>query len=60
MVPIDLDIIQKAGAWYNYGDENIGQRKENVKVLLKAHPEKAIEIEVKIRSEDFKKVLPVI
>jgi len=57
---VSYGFIQKAGSWYSYGDEKIGQGKENVKVFLKEHPEKAKEIEVKIRTEAFKKPLPVI
>lgn len=56
---VDLGVkygfIQKAGSWYSYGDEKIGQGKENVKNFLKEHPEKAREIETKIRAEAFVK-----
>jgi len=52
---VDLGVkygfINKAGSWYSYGDEKIGQGKENVKKFLSDHPEKAKEIEVKIRAE---------
>ncbi|NOU13889.1 MAG: DNA recombination/repair protein RecA, partial [Methylococcaceae bacterium] len=47
--------IQKAGSWYSYGDEKIGQGKDNAKVYLKEHPDKAKEIEAKIRAEAFSK-----
>jgi recombination protein RecA len=57
---VSYGFIQKAGSWYSYGDEKIGQGKDNVKVFLKEHPEKAKEIEAKIREEAFKKPLPVI
>ena len=60
---VDLGVtygfIQKAGSWYSYGDEKIGQGKENVKLFLKEHPEKAKEIEAKIRAEAFKKAAPI-
>ena len=39
---------------------NIGQGKDNAKVYLKEHPEKAKELEAKIRAEDFDKKLAVI
>jgi len=42
-------IIDKAGAWYTYGKERIGQGKDNTRDYLKAHPETAQEIEAKIR-----------
>lgn len=44
-----LDIIQKAGAWYSYGEERLGQGRENAKDFLRDHPELAQEIEARIR-----------
>ncbi|MDD5578042.1 MAG: recombinase RecA [Methylobacter sp.] len=55
---VNYGFIQKAGSWYSYGDEKIGQGKDNVKAFLKEHPEKAKEIETKIRAEAFGKKLP--
>jgi len=53
---IDLGVqhglIDKAGSWYSYGDDRIGQGKENVREYLKANPETAVEIETKIRAPD--------
>jgi len=43
-------IVDKAGSWYSYGDDRIGQGKENVREFLKEHPEMAEEIEGKIRA----------
>ncbi|QFY90187.1 recombinase RecA [Magnetovirga frankeli] len=43
-------IIDKAGAWYSYGKERIGQGKENVRQYLKDNPAMADEIEGKIRA----------
>lgn len=40
-----LDIIKKAGAWYSYNSERIGQGKDNARQFLKEHPEMAAEIE---------------
>ncbi len=52
---IDLGVtqglIKKAGSWYSYGDDRIGQGKENVREYLKDNPEVAQEIEAKIREE---------
>ncbi|MGA1933308.1 recombinase RecA [Arcobacter sp. YIC-464] len=45
---VKLDIVDKAGAWFSYGDSKIGQGKENAKVFLKDNPEIANEIEKKI------------
>ncbi|MDH3350470.1 MAG: recombinase RecA [Gammaproteobacteria bacterium] len=51
---IDLGVqhglIDKAGSWYSYGDDRIGQGKENVRAYLKANPETAAEIEARIRA----------
>ena len=44
-------IVDKAGSWYSYGDDRIGQGKENVREFLKNHPEMAEEIEGKIRAK---------
>jgi recombination protein RecA len=44
------DLIEKAGAWYSYKGERIGQGKDNVRIFLKENPEIADEIEVGIRS----------
>ncbi len=42
---VKLDIIDKSGAWFSYGDKKLGQGRENVKALLKEDPELAAEIE---------------
>ena len=42
-------IIDKAGSWYSYGKDRIGQGKENVREYLKANPDVANEIESRIR-----------
>jgi len=44
-------IVDKAGSWYSYGDDRIGQGKENVREYLKANPETAAEIEAQIRAK---------
>ncbi|MBA0903297.1 MAG: recombinase RecA [Candidatus Nitrotoga sp.] len=43
-------IVEKAGAWYSYNGEKIGQGKDNAREYLKEHPDMAIEIENKIRT----------
>lgn len=45
----ELNIIAKSGAWYSYGEDRLGQGRENVKEYLKEHPELAREIEQKVR-----------
>jgi recombination protein RecA len=49
-------LIDKAGAWYSYKDDRIGQGKDNVRVFLKENPEISQEIEEQIRA----KLLPSI
>ncbi|MEO1246524.1 MAG: recombinase RecA [Pseudomonadota bacterium] len=44
-------MIDKAGSWYSYGDDRIGQGKENVREFLKTNPEIAAEIEHRIRAK---------
>jgi recombination protein RecA len=43
-------IVEKAGAWYSYNGEKIGQGKDNAREYLKEHTDMAIEIENKIRA----------
>lgn len=45
----ELEIINKSGAWYSYGDSRLGQGRENVKEFLKENPQVCDEIENKIR-----------
>ncbi|MFP4296158.1 MAG: recombinase RecA [Halothiobacillaceae bacterium] len=44
-------IINKAGAWYSYGDQRIGQGRDNARQFLEEHPEMADEIEARLRAE---------
>ncbi|MCB2181665.1 MAG: recombinase RecA [Desulfobulbaceae bacterium] len=46
---VTQDIIEKSGAWYSYGNERIGQGRENAKDFLKEHPEMMVEIDRKVR-----------
>ncbi len=48
-VGVDCEIVDKAGSWYSYGDERLGQGRENSKDFLRDNPEIAKEIEYKIR-----------
>jgi recombination protein RecA len=52
--------VDKAGAWYSYNGERIGQGKENVREFLKQNPGIAAEIEGKIRAELLGATGPVI
>ncbi len=46
----DLKIVEKAGAWYSYKGEKIGQGKDNSREYLKENPEVANEIDALIRA----------
>ena len=48
---VKLGFIDKAGAWYSYNGERIGQGKDNVRGFLKEHPEMSKEIDKRIREE---------
>ena len=48
---VDQGIIDKAGSWYSYGSDRIGQGKENVREYLKANPEISNDIETQIRAK---------
>jgi len=48
---VEHKIINKSGAWYSYGDDRIGQGKDNVRQFLRDHPEMADEIERKVRDK---------
>lgn len=45
----DKEIVRKAGSWYSYGEERLGQGRENAKTHLLEHPEMRKEIEKKVR-----------
>ncbi len=47
---VDLEIIDKAGSWYSYGEEKLGQGRENVKVMLEENDDLAAEIDKKVRA----------
>ncbi len=48
-IAAEAGIIEKAGAWYGYGKERIGQGRENAKLYLKDHAELSAEIEAKVK-----------
>ena len=52
---VNLDIVEKAGSWFSYNGERIGQGRENVKKYLRENPKMLEEIEGKVR-QDFEKV----
>jgi recombination protein RecA len=48
---VNYKIVEKAGAWYAYKGDKIGQGKDNAREYLKEHPDVAREIENKIREQ---------
>jgi recombination protein RecA len=49
---VKAEVVEKSGSWYSYGDERIGQGRENVRKFLLENPEMADEIERKIRMNE--------
>jgi len=47
---VKAGVVNKSGAWFSYGDERIGQGRENAKQFLREHEAIALEIEDKIRA----------
>ena len=46
---VNLNLVEKSGAWFSYNGEKIGQGRENAKVYIKEHKDVAKELEDKIR-----------
>ena len=46
---VNLDIIKKAGAWFSYNDEKLGQGRDKVKDVFAENPQLEAEIEQKVR-----------
>ena len=47
---VKLGVVQKSGAWFNYGEMRLGQGRDNAKQFLKEHPEVSDEIEKIVRA----------
>jgi recombination protein RecA len=47
---VELDLIKKSGAWYNIGDEKLGQGRDNARQYLEEKPELLDELEKKVRT----------
>ena len=47
---VNAGVVEKSGSWYSYGDERIGQGRENAKIFLSENPDIAYELEDKIRA----------
>ena len=49
---VKAEVVEKSGSWYSYGDERIGQGRENVRKFLLDNPDIADDIERKIRMNE--------
>ena len=45
----ERNLVQKSGTWFSYGEERIGQGRENARLWLKEHPDVVAELELKLR-----------
>ena len=54
---VQQEIVEKAGAWYSYNGNKIGQGKDNVRNFLKENPAIAEEIEAKVRAKLIPKIV---
>jgi recombination protein RecA len=50
-IGVEQSIVRKAGAWYTYDGDQLGQGKENARTFLKENPDTANEIEKKIKEK---------
>jgi recombination protein RecA len=57
-VGVKEGIVDKAGAWYSYNGDRIGQGKDNVRNFLKENPDLAAEIEAQIRDKVLPQAVP--
>jgi len=53
---VKYDIVKKSGAWFSYGEEKIGQGRENAKAFIETNADLAAEIERKVRERVFPEV----
>ena len=52
---VQSELISKSGSWYSYGEERIGQGRENAKLFIENNPEIAEDLDRKIREKLFLK-----
>jgi len=55
---VEHGLVKKSGAWYSYGEDRIGQGKDNARVYLREHPEAAAEIDKALRDKLLPKRQP--
>jgi recombination protein RecA len=54
-----FEVIQKSGSWYSYGEERIGQGRDNAKQFLEGNPDIAAAIEKRVRELLFTPKVPI-
>ncbi|MFP4378123.1 MAG: recombinase RecA [Spirochaetales bacterium] len=55
---LKYDLLQKSGSWYSYGEERIGQGRENAKQFLESNPDVTTAIEAQLREKMFAHLNP--
>jgi len=59
-VAVELGFVKKAGAWFTYEGEQMGQGRENVKTFLRENPQTMSEIDVRVREHMANSLLPAV
>ncbi len=55
---LKYDLVQKSGSWYSYGEERIGQGRENAKAFLESNEDIALALEAQLREKMFAHLKP--
>ena len=55
---LKYELIQKSGSWYSYGEERIGQGRENAKSFIETNTDVAVNLEAKLRQIIFPSIVP--
>jgi recombination protein RecA len=55
---LKYDLLSKSGSWYSYGEERIGQGRENAKQFLETNPDISASIEAQVREKMFAHLIP--
>jgi len=55
---VELGFVKKAGAWFTYEGEQMGQGRENVKTFLRENPQTMAEIDERVRAQMASALLP--
>ena len=50
-IGVTLDVIQKSGSWFSYGEQRLAQGKDNARKYIESNPELFAEIEAKVREK---------